>query len=346
VNDLLSAFDSALFDLDGTLFRGATALPGAVEAVAQVARRGVAVGYLTNNGSRSADQVVEHLGSLGFSAKPAEVITSGQAAARLLADRVPAGTPVCVVGTDALAREVTDLGLRAVSTAEPGASVIQGHSPDTGWRILAEACLAIRAGGVWVACNVDATLPDERGLLPGNGAMVAALRHATDQEPVVAGKPEPSLFEEAVRRSGSTAPLVIGDRLDTDIAGAVRVGLPSLLVLTGVSDARALLAADESARPTYVGLDLATLWENADSARVVPRPGWEVRTSGSELILRSVPEDTVSRRPSTIDALRTLCHAGWEHGGPQLDVRASDELAERAVAELGLTAGAQDRSST
>jgi HAD superfamily hydrolase (TIGR01450 family) len=346
VTDLLSGYDAALFDLDGTLFRGATALPGAVEAVNEVARRGVTVGYLTNNGSRSAEQVVEHLGELGFSAKPAEVVTSGQVAARILAGRVPAGTPVCVVGSDALAREVSDVGLRAVSTAEPGAAVIQGHSPETGWRTLAEACLAIRAGGVWVACNVDATLPDERGLLPGNGAMVAALRHATDQEPLVAGKPEPALFEEAVRRSGSTAPLVVGDRLNTDIAGAHRVGIPSLLVLTGVSDARELLDAAESERPTYVGWDLAALWEDAESARLVRRPGWEARVSGNELVLGSVPAAIDGREPDVIDALRTLCHVGWEHGGPHLNVRPSDELAERAVRELKLTAAAHDRSST
>lgn len=346
MSDLLSEFDAALFDLDGTLFRGSTALPGAVDAVAEVARRGVAVEYLTNNGSRSADQVVDHLGELGFAAKAPEVVTSGQAAARMLADHVPAGTPVCVVGTDALAREVADLGLKVVLTAEPGACVIQGHSPDTGWRTLAEACLAIRAGGVWVACNIDATLPDERGLLPGNGAMVAALRQATDRVPLVAGKPEPPLFEEAVRRSGASAPLVVGDRLDTDIAGARRVGIPSLLVLTGVSDAQALLSADESARPTYVGLDLATLWEERDSARLVPQPGWLARISGGEMLLEATEHSAGDRGPSTINALRTLCHARWEDGGEQPIVRALDEPAERAIRELGLTAATEHRSST
>jgi glycerol-1-phosphatase len=333
VSDLLDLHDAALFDLDGTLFRGATAVPGAVDGVVEVARRGAAVGYLTNNGSRSADQVVEHLRELGFDAKPDEVVTSGQVAAGMLAERVAPGTPVLVVGTPSLAEEVIEVGLRVVSKAEDARAVIQGHSPETGWPLLAEACLAIRAGAVWVACNVDATLPNERGMLPGNGSMVAALRCATDVQPLVAGKPEAALFDEAVRRSGAQRPLVVGDRLDTDIIGANRVEIPALLVLTGVTDAAALLAADPDSRPTYVGSGLETLNTDAELARPGAQPGWRVERDGARLVLRGTgdggPADPAA-------AVRALCAAHWAGAGGPADVHADGAEADAALRELGL----------
>ncbi len=144
---------------------------------------------------------------------------------------------------------------------------MQGHSPDTGWRLLAEATVALRAGAVWVACNLDPTLPTERGPLPGNGSMVAALRTATGREPQVAGKPAPALLLDAVRRTGARSALMIGDRLDTDVEGGRAAGLATLLVLTGVSDAAELLAAPPERRPDYVGADLAALTDSRRRAR-------------------------------------------------------------------------------
>ena len=144
--------------------------------------------FVTNNASRGADEVAEHLRELGFTAAPDDVVTSAQSAARLLAEQLPAGAKVLVVGTDALAAEVRDVGLTPVRQfADEPVAVVQGHSPETGWPDLAEAALAIRAGALWVAANVDKTLPSERGLLPGNGSMVAALRTATDSEPAGRG---------------------------------------------------------------------------------------------------------------------------------------------------------------
>ena len=131
-------------------------------------------------------------------------------------------------------------------------AVVQGHSPQTGWPDLAEAALAIRSGALWVAANVDLTLPSERGLLPGNGSMVAALRAATNREPQVAGKPEPTLLNDALARGTFSTPLVVGDRLDTDIAGANAAGLPSLMVLTGVSTADDMVRAAVRERPDYI----------------------------------------------------------------------------------------------
>src|SRR6185312_17167359 len=143
-----------------------------------------------------------------------------------------------------LAAEVKNVGLEPVRlwSDEPRA-VVQGHSPETAWADLAEAALAIRAGATWVAANVDRTLPSERGLLPGNGSMVAALRTATDRDPQVAGKPAPTLLNDALARGEFRSPIVVGDRLDTDIAGATAADLPSLLVLTGVSTAADMVHA-------------------------------------------------------------------------------------------------------
>src|SRR6185312_5446105 len=155
-------------------------------------------------------------------------------------------------------------------------AVVQGHSPQTSWPDLAEAALAIRSDALWVAANVDLTLPSERGLLPGNGSMVAALRAATNREPQVAGKPEPTLLNDALARGRFQRPLVVGDRLDTDIAGANAAGLPSLLVLTGVSTAAEMVFADAESRPTYVGADLRSLYDSADTLRIAPHPAWRV----------------------------------------------------------------------
>ena len=150
------------------------------------------------------------------------MLTSPQAAAVMLADRHPAGAKVLVIGAPWLEESVRQAGLEPVRLAEDNpVAVVQGHSPDTGWRNLAEGCIALRAGADWVACNVDTTLPTDRGMLPGNGSMVAALVAATGLHPRVAGKPERPLLDAAVRQVGSSRPLVVGDRLDTDIACAV-----------------------------------------------------------------------------------------------------------------------------
>ena len=148
-----------------------------------------------------------------------------------------------------------------------------------GWPDLAEAALAIRAGALWVAANVDPTLPTERGLLPGNGSLVAALRAATGAEPQVAGKPGPQLMTDAVARGDFRAPLVIGDRLDTDIEGANAAGLPSLMVLTGVNTARDAVYAEPAQRPTYIGHDLRSLHQDGTLLEVGPQPGWRVDLS-------------------------------------------------------------------
>jgi HAD superfamily hydrolase (TIGR01450 family) len=256
------------------LYLGPDPAPHAAGAVREARAAGLRPAYVTNNASRGPERVAEQLTELGIPAGVDDVVTSGQVAARLVAERVPAGSAVLVLGTDDLAEQVRRHGLRPVRTVEQAggrgpAAVLQGIAPETAWRDLAEACLALRAGALWVAGNLDATLPTARGQLPGNGAMVAALQTATGLEPLVAGKPEPALHAEAVQRTGAVRPLVIGDRLDTDVLGAVRAGADSLLVLTGVADVGALLTAPPGCRPTFVAPDLRALLHPQPDVEIV-----------------------------------------------------------------------------
>jgi hypothetical protein len=200
-----------------------------------------------------------------------------------------------------------------------------------GWTHLAEGCVAVRAGAWWVATNTDRTLPSPRGPLPGNGALVAALATAVDREPdLVVGKPAPALFEQAAKRRGAACPLVIGDRLDTDIEGANRASMPSLFVLTGVHRPVDLLAAPAHQRPTFVAADLGGLFEPADTVRVDgEKAGWHASNEGGELVLRGAGPD--------LDALRVLCAAAWSAPGGAGTVRADGATAAAALADLGLT---------
>lgn len=332
MTDLLARHDVLLADLDGTLYRGPAAIPGAADAVKEAARRGVRTAYITNNASRRPSDVAAHLAELGFPATEDDVVTSAQAGAALLAGRLPPGAPVLVVGTEALADEVRAVGLSITERADDAAAVVQGHSPTTGWPVLAEATVALRAGALWVACNLDPTLPTERGPLPGNGSMVAALRTATRREPQVAGKPAPALLEDAVRRTGARSPLMVGDRLDTDVEGGLAAGVATLLVLTGVSDGPELLGAPPERRPDLVGADLGALFRSPEDLTPGPRPGWTVRVvAPGELELAAT-----SAAPDPADALLALCGAHWAAGGGPARVAAADDDARRAVEALGL----------
>ncbi len=259
---LVAAYDVVLCDLDGVVYVGAEPVEHAVASLNASAAAGLRPAYVTNNASRSPADIAGQLRGMGLTAcAEDDIVTSAQAAADLLLEAVPAGARVLVVGTAALCDEVAARGLVPVREADGVAAVVQGHDPATGWPILAEAAVALRRGAAWIAANTDSTLPSPRGPLPGNGAMVAALRSATGRLPQVAGKPEVPLFRTAVARTGAERPLFVGDRMDTDIAGAVRAGIDSLLVLTGVADLEGALVAGPGERPTYVGADLRALHE-------------------------------------------------------------------------------------
>ena len=294
--------------------------------------------FVTNNASRSAEDVAAHLRELGFTATADDVVTSAQSAARLLAEHVPAGSPVLVVGTDALAAEVAGVGLRPVRTfAEDPVAVVQGLSMTLGWPDLAEAALAIGSGAFWVTANLDTTLPTERGLLPGNGSMVAALRAATGSEPLVAGKPAPALMEDALARGRFSSPLVIGDRLDTDIAGAHAAGLPSLMVLAGVSTARDAVHAAPGYRPTFIAADLRALLVDAVELAVAAHPAWTVDVGRDAVTVSATGDDP---GPDGLSVVRATARAVWDAdpAGPGTDrqVRAGDEVAQAALQRWSL----------
>ncbi|MGW1679784.1 HAD-IIA family hydrolase [Saccharopolyspora sp. NPDC002376] len=329
---LLDGHDVVLFDLDGTVYRGGELVPGALEAVREVHRRGVAVRYVTNNASKPDQAVADHLTGLGLPAERAEVSTSAQAGAAVLAEKLPAGSRVLVVGSAALVSEVDNAGLVPVSDfADDPVAVVQGLSTDIAYRDLAEACLAIRAGALWVASNGDRTLPTERGLTPGNGSLVALLCAATDQEPLVAGKPERPLLDRAVSSAQAESPLMVGDRLDTDIAGAVNAGMPSLMVLTGVNTPADLLGTSPEMRPDYVAADLHGLLQDPAEVAISAQDGWQVRVDDDGLELAGS-----GQQPDALVALRALCSTWWAASSGPVAVRGADEHAKAALRELGL----------
>jgi glycerol-1-phosphatase len=326
---LASRYDVALLDLDGVVYLGGHPIAGAAEALGKAAASGMRLAFVTNNASRTPSAIAAQLTGLGVQARADDIITSAQAAARLLAERLPPGSPVLVVGGIGLRVAVLERGFRPVSLAsERPAAVVQGYTPSLTYGQLAEGALAVAAGAWYVASNVDSTLPTPRGRQPGNGALVQVIVTATGRSPVVAGKPEPPLHAEAVARSGARNPVVVGDRLDTDIESAVRSGADSLLVLTGVSRPLDVVLAPAGQRPTYLAEGLAGL--------LVPHPavtdtgdgfqcgGWRARLGDHDGIV-------MSGSGAGMDGLRALCAAAWTAGD------LSAEAAAAALAALDLT---------
>lgn len=342
---LASRYDVALLDLDGVVYVAEDPVPGAAEALAAARAGGMRLAFVTNNASRTPDQVAALLRRVGVPAEPAEVITSAQAAAHYLADRLPAGARVLVLGTTGLIDAVTERGLTPVfSAADQPVAVVQGFFPDLSWKVLAEGAIAIRAGALWLATNLDATVPSPRGPLPGNGSMVAALSHATGIVPAATGKPDPAMHAESVQRSRAEHPIVVGDRLDTDIEGARRADCASLLVLSGVTDAAQLLRADPLHRPDYLGKDVSALLDRHPDVLVEPgrtRCGAAAVQLDRDTLVLSLALDGPAGSSDRLDPLRALATAGWQlvdqHRQPA-GVRAADPSAATALAEIGLPA--------
>ena len=321
-------YDVALSDLDGVVYLGGHPIAGAAEAMGKAVAAGMRLAFVTNNASRTPSAVAAQLTGLGVPARKQDVITSAQAAARLLAERLPPGAPVLVVGGIGLRVAVRERGFRPVTVAsDRPAAVVQGYAPGLSYEQLAEGALAVAAGAWYVASNADSTLPTPRGRAPGNGSLIQVIATATGRSPVVAGKPEPPLHAEAVARTGARNPLVIGDRLDTDIESAVRSGADSLLVLTGVTQPVDVVLAAPQHRPTYLSEGLAGL--------LVPHPaviptadgfscgGWLARPGHHGDIV-------MSGTGPAMDGLRALCAAAWS--GPGL----GEQQAAAAVAALDL----------
>jgi HAD superfamily hydrolase (TIGR01450 family) len=307
-----TAYDVALLDLDGVVYLGGTAIPGAAQALRKASAAGMRLAYVTNNAFRTPAAIAALLSSFGVPATAQDVVTSAQAAARVLAERLPAGAPVLVVGGSGLRMALRERGLRPVSTAmDRPQAVVQGYAPDVSYSILAEGSLAVAAGALFVASNGDLTLPGRRGSQPGNGSLIQVIVTATGVKPLVAGKPEPPLHQESVLRTGAKHPLVVGDRLDTDIEAAHRVGADSLLVLTGVTSPAEAVLAPPSQRPTYLAEDLAGLLEPHPEVKSADGTlrcgGWTVRRTRDQLELSGDGE--------RIDGLRALCAAAWATEG-------------------------------
>lgn len=307
---LAERYDLALVDLDGVAYRGHDPIDGAAEGLAGARTAGMRLVFVTNNASREPETVAEQLSGLDIPTRPEEVMTAAQAAAELLATRVPPGSPVLVVGGAGLHTAVAAKGCRIVASADDGpVAVVQGYAPEIGWAQLAEAAYAVQRGAWHVASNLDLSLPTARGLAPGNGALVGAVRAATGVEPASAGKPSPTMYRLAVERAGATRPLVVGDRLDTDLAGARAGDIPGLHVLTGVSTARDAVLAVPGERPHFLAADLRSLLE--PHPEPVRADGWwtcraaAARVVAGTLELRGAPGDPV-------DLVRAACAAAWD----------------------------------
>jgi glycerol-1-phosphatase len=344
-----TAYDVALLDLDGVVYVGPDAVPGVPEALHRARAAGMVLGFVTNNAARTPEEVAAHLTALGIEAAPADVITSSQAAATVVAGLFGSSARVLPVGGPGVAAALRAAGLTVVERAEerPDA-VVQGYGREVGWAQLAEAVVAVRGGARHVATNADATIPSPRGPLPGNGAMVAVVRGVTGQEPLITGKPDPAMHAECVRRTGARRPLVVGDRLDTDIEGARRAGAASLLVLTGVTDPGILLAAGPDQRPDLLAPDAAgVLVPHPSVARTATgwRCGsWEARTTeGGGLLLEQAGEEQEDDVASDgLDGLRALCVAHWSnHPGEGASARvvAGDGPSGEALDRWGLEQG-------
>ena len=310
-NSLLDGVDTILADLDGVIYKGAGAIEFAVESINAAIASGVRVGYITNNASRTDASVAEHLSGLGLAVAPEDVVTSPQAAMRLLAELVPAGSTILVVGGEGLTVELEKNGFVVTRSAlDNPAAVIQGFAPTVGWEHLAEAAFALHTGIPWVATNTDWTIPVARGTAPGNGTLVSAVHTAVGRLPVVAGKPEIAMFTLAVERFSAKKAIVIGDRLDTDILGANRAGLESVLVLTGIDQAKQVLAAVADQRPTYILDDLRQLAEPYPETVV----NGTLTTVGTASVRREGENLVIVEAGTPIDRLRAGATAIYDSG--------------------------------
>jgi glycerol-1-phosphatase len=316
---LASRYDVALLDLDGVVYVGPDPVPDAPENLRKAAQEGMRIGYITNNASRPASVVAEHLASFGLDVIADDVVTSAQAAAKLIAAEFPEGSPVLVVGGEGLYVALEEYGLTPVRSSDANpVAVVQGFHPDVNWVMLADGAHAINEGARWYATNLDLTIPTAGGKAPGNGTLVQAVRAAVEVDPVVAGKPEPPLLETSIERLEAERPLMIGDRLDSDIAGAHAVGIASLWVATGVNDAHDLAVAPKNQRPTYIAADLGALAETQPGVEVAGSKhsceGWTAE------VVEGVVTMTGEGKP--YDGMRAILSATWQ---------AMDEPAKPAV---------------
>jgi HAD superfamily hydrolase (TIGR01450 family) len=306
----LDAYDLAMFDLDGVVYVSGAAIDGVAGRLQRVREAGVHLAFVTNNASRTPEKVAAHLVRLGIEADADDVVTSAQAAARLVRDRFGAGAQVLLLGGPGLEAALAAEELVALTDPTPDVvAVVSGYGPDVLWKDIMRAATLVRDGLPYVASNGDLTIPTDYGLAPGHGMLVKAITDFAGVEAVVAGKPQRPLLDETVRRIGGERPLMVGDRLDTDIEGANTVGVDSLLVMTGVTHLPELVAATPDLRPTYVAADTGGLFESHDVPAVrdgsASMQGWRASVVDGHL------EVDGSGDPS--DFWRVAAVVGWAH---------------------------------
>ena len=312
-------YDTLLADLDGVVYEGKHAIEPAPSVINGLQEAGVKVAYVTNNSSRTPETVAEQLQGFGVNTLPAQVIGSAKVGVDLLATLIPAGAKVLVVGGDGLRTAVIDAGFELVKTSDDQpAGVIQGFAPEVAWTDLAEASYAIQGGAKWVATNQDWTIPREKGMAPGNGTLVSAVHTAVGILPPVAGKPEPEIFHVAVRSTGAQKALFVGDRIDTDITGANRAGIDSVLVLTGVSGRKEVLGIKPEGRPKFIIDDLGELLKPYETP-VATKRGYKCGKSLVELLGNKVM--VVDGDPKSVESLRAACAVIY---GSELPIYALD----------------------
>lgn len=315
----LDGVELLLADLDGVIYRGPDPIPYAVEGINR-ASSSMKVGYITNNAARTDVSVAAHLTDLGLTVAPEEVVTSSQAAVKLLANLVPAGSTILVVGGEGLRSELEKAGFVCTDSAIDGpAAVAQGFAPEVAWTNLAEAAFALgpnAPGGEipWIATNNDWTIPQARGTAPGNGTLVSAVHTAVGRFPVVAGKPEVAIFEAALERFAAASAIVVGDRLDTDIRGANRAGLRSALVLTGIDQPKQVLAAATGERPQYILEDCRGLFEPYPQTLIEETDGIVITTVGDATVARRGGDIRIIETGTGLNLLRAGAATIWNSG--------------------------------
>lgn len=325
---IIDAHDVAFFDLDGVIYLGPLAVPGAVPGIRGVTEAGARVMYVTNNAARSAEMVAHHLRDLGFAAGPDDLITSAQVAAGVLADTLTPGSLLLAAGTQNLVDLLAEAGFRTTDNADDNPdAVVQGYSPTIPWALLDEASIAVQRGAGWYATNDDATRPTDRGLVAGLGAQLAVVGMTVHpRTPTVFGKPHAPMLDFAVGHTGAQRPIFVGDRIDTDIMGANRAGMASLLVFTGAHGKRELLDAGPEGRPTHIGADLRALLQ---PRRKLKQDGTRWRCGHASADVRdrmAVLSGDLDTEEGQFDALWALAHQYWTTGADPAAALASLDL--------------------
>lgn len=321
---LLDFYDSLLLDLDGTVWEGGRAIPHAVETLTASSLNTI---YITNNASRAPEDVAKRLQTIGLEVTDKQVLSSAQSAVSLVRESYPAGTKVLIVGSESFRDLARAAELEVVDSADENPEVVlHGHNPETDWAVLSEAAYALHAGATYIASNLDTTLPTERGLAVGNGSLVAALVSATGVRPAAAGKPQPTMFQQAAKVLGAQRPLAVGDRLDTDIEGGNAAKMPTFHVLTGVSGPIALLEAPAEQRPTYIAQDLRDLHRRPEELVPGAQGGFTARVDGADVLLERGDDAA-----DPLAALRTVLEVAWSLRRPPELIRPMSAAAEKAA---------------